>query len=951
MRFASRRGACGSKQPRLNMTTKPIRVDQPAIPIPRSFAAAWSADGHLAVLSNTVHRIGPLAWSRDGAPKSAISQDATRVLRVRPSTYEGLLLQLALVGQAHAEADRIAHLREATVLRRQQRPRTRSRSTASAGSSGSSKAGRHKRASHSYAASTLLRELDSENPLLMPGANVRESNSVGGQSPPNAGWGHGAQSLSASARSSVDDAIRESPCLVRHSDIETPFCAKDSGSDSSECTEKSGRTRASQNSGGSGRGSRESSYVPRNRRRNVRHTRGRGTSSDDGAGEWASSPPSSRPGWRTRLHGALPDAGQSTSWLAVTKGSTSDSECDGNTGSAEDVGKLSFDVVDRCETQTHLFASATATSLAPAGGATQPHLQLSVADDITDVLGPQAATGATGLSQTTSKQPLVAPFSALTAFALKTDTRMSERRAVRNAGAWDGSAYSSSASSDSGDAAHDNDAFGDSFGWGLLDGDALLRGDPVGLGQDAMRLRRRRASGRNGPDVSRRDSLGSEGSGRERAAFDRYADLLPLANRPSLGVAARVTLVSLHGALPPVDARVSESYNGKQYSPTGVNLPPDPVCAALGDVVGALPHDTIAHARCLPDVCGANAVAAAQRNPRAAQAWQVTAAAFSGVVFEDYSVRQLGSVWGPHPLGSAMLSHIYRHLDRLGDVQTLGAMAVAVNMRCGDTAYQAASTAGVSELVQDGSDCSGLARVYLEAQAGSVSLLDERICRPEVALSSYADALYRRGEMLARALVLKEGSPLGPGFVGADGEGASSVAIAPSVTGGGLSLEMRLLCSSCGEDGPCACGREPRGLTCSVCLLPVRSLATLCPACGHGGHAIHCAEHFARSRECATGCGCSCQEQMARLAATDDAPDPSNQLSAWLSGVSRRALDGPSVLSSQPPTPVTVSALAPADEVAAASATAAAAAHAFLSVSEWAEEEALLAGSHAGRAR
>jgi hypothetical protein len=48
-------------------------------------------------------------------------------------------------------------------------------------------------------------------------------------------------------------------------------------------------------------------------------------------------------------------------------------------------------------------------------------------------------------------------------------------------------------------------------------------------------------------------------------------------------------------------------------------------------------------------------------------------------------------------------------------------------------------------------------------------------------------------------------------------------------------------------------------LRCSLCRLPCRGLASVCPACGHGGHAAHLASWFLGHVACPTGCGCPCR--------------------------------------------------------------------------------------------
>lgn len=45
---------------------------------------------------------------------------------------------------------------------------------------------------------------------------------------------------------------------------------------------------------------------------------------------------------------------------------------------------------------------------------------------------------------------------------------------------------------------------------------------------------------------------------------------------------------------------------------------------------------------------------------------------------------------------------------------------------------------------------------------------------------------------------------------------------------------------------------------CVVCELAVRGAVSVCAKCGHGGHFQHMQQWFARSKVCASGCGCHC---------------------------------------------------------------------------------------------
>jgi hypothetical protein len=55
---------------------------------------------------------------------------------------------------------------------------------------------------------------------------------------------------------------------------------------------------------------------------------------------------------------------------------------------------------------------------------------------------------------------------------------------------------------------------------------------------------------------------------------------------------------------------------------------------------------------------------------------------------------------------------------------------------------------------------------------------------------------------------------------------------------------------------------KEQSIQCALCLSPVSGLFIICEICGHGGHAHHLSEWFAKYEECPTGCKCRCRSTL-----------------------------------------------------------------------------------------
>lgn len=109
---------------------------------------------------------------------------------------------------------------------------------------------------------------------------------------------------------------------------------------------------------------------------------------------------------------------------------------------------------------------------------------------------------------------------------------------------------------------------------------------------------------------------------------------------------------------------------------------------------------------------------------------------------------------------------------------------------------------------------------------------------------NYAELLYRSGQLLTRAAVLKHcGS-------------AAQRAPDPGV-------ELGSTCQACGAaliNLIChRCTQPARPSLCALCHLPVRGVAQACTLCYHVGHSTCISDWFATSDTCPSGCGCKCR--------------------------------------------------------------------------------------------
>uniref|UniRef100_A0A0K2T6J0 RWD domain-containing protein n=1 Tax=Lepeophtheirus salmonis TaxID=72036 RepID=A0A0K2T6J0_LEPSM len=103
---------------------------------------------------------------------------------------------------------------------------------------------------------------------------------------------------------------------------------------------------------------------------------------------------------------------------------------------------------------------------------------------------------------------------------------------------------------------------------------------------------------------------------------------------------------------------------------------------------------------------------------------------------------------------------------------------------------------------------------------------------------TYGDILYNWGLFSKRSEVLKRCSP----YQSEVADVFSSVILEKNVDN-----EVRI---------------AQKNMSCSLCQLPVKGLASSCLVCGHGGHIQHLIQWFTTPEtKCPSGCGCLCQKQ------------------------------------------------------------------------------------------
>ncbi|CAD5117131.1 DgyrCDS5939 [Dimorphilus gyrociliatus] len=268
----------------------------------------------------------------------------------------------------------------------------------------------------------------------------------------------------------------------------------------------------------------------------------------------------------------------------------------------------------------------------------------------------------------------------------------------------------------------------------------------------------------------------------------------------------------------------------------------------------------------LPRTCSHNAQAAANVGRRDLfQAWSVLGVA----VDTSFALDKGGdySRWSDHPMGVSMIKSLLEHYLKLGDIQTVAMISAALSpVSPPQTTFQddcSQSTVDTPEQhlslnLSRVKRSNSLEEFSWPENEGKTTISEKPIPendRVKVTVPgvldgdnklydaiklTYAEVLYRWELLRQRAVILK------------------SLKNIPST----YMFEFNYRCPFCGETTRSIKHKEPkclkRLLTCSICQLDVRGLASYCIECGHGGHSQHIEDWFKTRFKCPTGCDCEC---------------------------------------------------------------------------------------------
>ena len=203
-------------------------------------------------------------------------------------------------------------------------------------------------------------------------------------------------------------------------------------------------------------------------------------------------------------------------------------------------------------------------------------------------------------------------------------------------------------------------------------------------------------------------------------------------------------------------------------------------------------------------------------------------------------IEEGGLPWAQHPMGRRLVQDLLIHYVKLRDVQTVAMLsAVFSPLRRkplhaeneGDERVQRKLSLNKQEEAE-----------RQKREEADASMLDPRFASTyDCYMKVYSDLLYTWRMLIPRAELAKclNGSEVESQRLG-----------------------LAISCIQCGaaSSGPSCSSSSCRALTltCALCRLSCRGLASLCPACGHGGHPDHLRQWFLNHDVCPIGCGCPC---------------------------------------------------------------------------------------------
>jgi len=256
------------------------------------------------------------------------------------------------------------------------------------------------------------------------------------------------------------------------------------------------------------------------------------------------------------------------------------------------------------------------------------------------------------------------------------------------------------------------------------------------------------------------------------------------------------------------------------------------------------------------------------------QVWSLAAVVASA---SDAQVKDPMHPWAANPCGRSLLSKLLNHYIQVKDVQTAALLICIFGNKENITPkfrknnskseslqierennYHSLTLSSLGKHNRSNSDTQSeetdFASIYgfssnnLKIDEDEQEQLEEdmKLLDPKQNLAYnniiefYGDLLYRWKMLEKRAEVIKQ---------------TSSIRNKDK-----YSSNITFLCPTCCKlmRGPWCSHCRTLPLSCSVCRSPCKGLVSVCPSCGHGGHAMHLRDWFSKRSTCPAACGCQC---------------------------------------------------------------------------------------------
>ncbi|PRP84715.1 WD repeat-containing protein 59-like [Planoprotostelium fungivorum] len=247
----------------------------------------------------------------------------------------------------------------------------------------------------------------------------------------------------------------------------------------------------------------------------------------------------------------------------------------------------------------------------------------------------------------------------------------------------------------------------------------------------------------------------------------------------------------------------------------------------------------------IAELCRHNAqVCMAEDRKDLQQIWRAVGEIMDPLVYNPDEKVMLGNIpWSQHPITRRLLQSVFKHYERLRDIQTLAVLSCALENLPPNTTTT----------------------TYNIRQSNVVTPSSRRTLLDSTKKDSYdkyrlyyAEILFRWQLLDKRAEILKftqQNSRTN------QDKSSSAIEFTP------VCLRCNRMLGSEGnrggpkelrEDGVYCTNCRDWGFKCIICHLAVKGSSSFCLVCGHGGHTKHMNEWFSEEFTCPTGCGCSC---------------------------------------------------------------------------------------------